>query len=73
MAIAPELSAHAITPSAAAREAFFSAAAAPFLRNRLRAASASPFDSVSARLQSIMPAPVDSRRALTWAAVIAIR
>jgi hypothetical protein len=32
----------------------------------------SPADSVSAALQSIMPAPVDSRRSFTIAAVIVV-
>src|SRR5262249_15918078 len=42
----------------------------PFLRSQSCAACMSPSVSVSAALQSIMPAPVDSRRSLTIAAVI---
>mmetsp|Transcript_17845 Transcript_17845/g.41161 ORF Transcript_17845/g.41161 Transcript_17845/m.41161 type:complete len:396 (-) Transcript_17845:7-1194(-) len=58
----PELT--AILPSAATRVAFLSACASPFLRRNSAAASWSPPDSVRAFLQSIMPAPVRSRRAL---------
>src|SRR5271154_6217104 len=60
----------AIRPSAATRPAFFAAFDKPFLRNQSWAACMSPPLSVSAALQSIMPAPVDSRRSLTIAAVI---
>src|SRR5438067_2647054 len=56
-------------PSAATRPAFFAAAARPFLRSQSTAASRSPPLSPSARLQSIIPAPVLSRNSLTSAAV----
>src|SRR5689334_13117000 len=59
-----------ISPSAATRPAFFAAFDRPFLRSQSCAAVMSPPVSVSAVLQSIMPAPVDSRRSLTIAAVI---
>ena len=59
-----------INPSAAPRPARFAAAAKPFLRSQSTAASTSPLLSVSAFLQSIMPAPVLSRRSFTSAAVI---
>src|SRR5436190_2406377 len=52
-------------PSAAIREAFFWAEARPFFRRTTMAASISPFDSVRAFLQSIMPAPVFSRSSFT--------
>ena len=52
--------------------AFLAAFAAPLLRMLSIASSMSPSVSVSAFLQSIMPAPVRSRSSLTWAAVIAI-
>src|SRR4029077_14615659 len=42
----------------------------PFLRSQSWAAVISPSVSVSAALQSIMPAPVDSRSSLTMPAVI---
>ena len=58
------------SPSAATRPDFFAAAAKPFLRSQSTAASMSPSVSVSAFLQSIMPAPVFSRRSFTRAAVI---
>src|ERR1700761_4729610 len=58
------------SPSAATRPDFFAAAESPFLRSQSIAASRSPAVSFSARLQSIMPAPVFSRRSLTRAAVI---
>ncbi len=45
-------------------------AARPFLRNQSTAASTSPPVSVSAFLQSIMPAPVFPRSSLTNAAVM---
>src|SRR4029077_12872849 len=57
-------------PSAATRPAFLAAFDRPFLRSQSCAACMSPPLSVSAALQSIMPAPVDSRRSLTIAAVI---
>src|SRR5579884_2047146 len=59
-------------PSAAMRVAFFWALARPFLRSQTMAASMSPWASVRAFLQSIMPAPVFSRSSLTWFALIAI-
>ena len=59
-----------IRPSAATRPAFLAALERPFLRSQSWAACMSPAVSVSAALQSIMPAPVDSRRSLTIAAVI---
>src|SRR6266481_3602626 len=59
-----------IRPSAATRPAFFAAFDSPFLRSQSCAACMSPALSVRAALQSIMPAPVDSRRSLTIAAVI---
>ena len=57
-------------PSAATRPDFFAAAARPLVRSQSTAASMSPPASVSARLQSIMPAPVLSRSSFTRAAVI---
>src|SRR5829696_7175878 len=59
----------AISPSAAMRPAFFAALARPFLRSQSTAASRSPLVSLRAFLQSIMPAPVFSRRSFTIAAV----
>ena len=59
-------------PSAAIRPAFLSALAAPFLRSNSTALSMSPPVSVSALLQSIIPAPVHSRNSFTSDAVIAI-
>ncbi len=56
-------------PSAAVRLDFFSAAARPLVRSQSSAASMSPAVSLSAFLQSIMPAPLFSRRSLTIAAV----
>ena len=58
------------SPSAATRPDFFAAAARPFLRSQSIACSTSPPVSPSAFLQSIMPAPVFSRRSFTRAAVI---
>src|SRR3984957_20694190 len=55
-------------PSLAARAAFFIATDTPFLRNTMIACSRSPLASVRAALQSIMGAPVFSRRSLTCAA-----
>src|SRR5215468_4570212 len=60
----------AIRPSAATRPAFFAAFDSPFFRSQSWAACMSPAVSVRAALQSIIPAPVDSRRSLTIAAVI---
>src|SRR5205823_10695292 len=48
----------------------FCACAMPFSRSSVTAASMSPFVSWSARLQSIIPAPVRSRSSLTSAAEI---
>ena len=59
-------------PSAAMRDAFFSAFACPFFLKYSTAASISPFVSPNAFLQSIMPAPVISRSSFTIPAVIAI-
>ena len=59
-----------IRPSAATRPAFLAAFDRPFLRSQSTAACMSPLVSVSAALQSIMPAPVVSRRSFTIAAVI---
>ncbi len=59
-----------ISPSAATRPDFLAAAERPFLRNQSMAASTSPLFSLRAFLQSIMPAPVFSRRSRTIAAVI---
>merc|ERR1719313_2497330 len=52
-------------PSLAARLAFFSADARPFFRRNSVAASMSPPFSTRAFLQSIIPAPVASRRLFT--------
>ena len=60
----------ATRPSAATRPAFLAALARPFLRSQSTAASTSPSVSLSAALQSIMPAPVFSRSSFTIAAVI---
>src|SRR6201987_511319 len=59
-----------IKPSAATRPDFLAAFDRPFLRNQSCAACMSPAVSVRPALQSIMPAPVDSRRSFTIAAVI---
>ena len=59
-----------ITPSLASRSALAAALAIPFSRRYFTAASMSPLHSLRAFLQSIMPASVLSRRALTRAAVI---
>ena len=67
--LAPDVTAP-IRPSAATRPAFLAAFDRPFLRSQSCAAVMSPLVSVSAALQSIMPAPVDSRSSLTIAAVI---
>jgi hypothetical protein len=58
------------SPSAATRPAFFAALDRPFLRNQSTAASTSPLVSVSADLQSIIPAPVLSRSSFTRLAEI---
>ena len=52
-------------PSAAMRPALLAAFEMPFLRSQSTALSMSPFTSVSAVLQSIMPAPVLSRSSFT--------
>ncbi len=58
----------ATVPSAAMRVAFLAAEAIPFLRRYSIAFSMSAVHSVSAFLQSAMPAPVRSRRSLIiWA------
>src|SRR5215212_11483059 len=67
--LAPEVTAP-IRPSAATRPAFLAAFDRPFLRSQSCAAGMSPAVSVRAALQSIMPAPVDSRSSLTIAAEI---
>src|SRR3954447_1216670 len=59
----------AIRPSAATRPACLAALARPFLRSQSIAASMSPPLSLSALLQSIMPAPDFSRSSFTIAAV----
>src|SRR5215472_1700936 len=56
-------------PSAATRPALLAAAAKPFFLSQSTADSISPPVSPSARLQSIIPAPVFSRSSLTSAAV----
>ncbi|CAH1673175.1 hypothetical protein CHELA41_23784 [Hyphomicrobiales bacterium] len=63
-------SATATRPSAATRPDFFAAFDRPFLRSQSTAASTSPPVSVSAVLQSIMPAPVLSRSSFTIAALM---
>src|SRR5690606_33660640 len=63
-------SAIAIVPSAVARPSRLAALARPRSRSRVAAFSMSPPASVSAFLQSIMPAPVRSRRSFTAAAEI---
>ena len=62
-----------IRPSAATRPAFLAALARPLVRSQSTAASMSPLVSVSAALQSIMPAPVLSRSSFTIPAVIGHR
>ncbi len=57
-------------PSVVSRPARLPACAIPRSRRRIRAASRSPSVSCSARLQSIIPAPVSSRSSLTRAAEI---
>src|SRR4029077_12123320 len=67
--LAPDVTAP-IRPSAATRPAFFAAFDRPFLRSQSCASCMLPAVSVRAALQSIMPAPVDSRSSLTIAAEI---
>ena len=62
----------AMRPSAATRPAFLAALARPLVRSQSTAASMSPLVSVSAALQSIMPAPVLSRSSFTIPAVMFI-
>src|SRR5947199_886176 len=59
-------------PSLAVLPAFLAAAASPFLRSASRAFSRSPPHSVSAALQSMIPAPVSSRSLRTISAEISI-
>ena len=59
-------------PSAAILPAFFSAFACPFFLKYSTASSMLPSVSPNAFLQSIIPAPVNSRSSFTIAAVIAI-
>ena len=59
-------------PLLVARPARLAAEARPFFRRISMAFSMSPPASVSAALQSIMPAPVLSRSCFTISAVIAI-
>src|SRR6266705_1846367 len=61
-----------MTPSLAVRPARLVIPALPASRRICLALSKSPSASCSALLESIMPAPVASRRALTWADVISI-
>src|SRR5262249_29847060 len=61
-----------MSPSAATRPALFAAFDKPFLRSQSTALSMSPLTSVSASLQSIMPAPVLSRSSFTRLAVIVV-
>src|SRR5271155_2469939 len=60
------------SPSAATRPAFFAAFDRPFLRSQSTAASRLPALSLSAALQSIMPAPVCSRSSFTMDALIVV-
>src|SRR5918999_2793155 len=59
-------------PSEATRPVRLAASARPFSRRRRLAASRSPPASVSACLQSIIPAPVSSRSAFTSRALISV-
>src|SRR5438105_15389031 len=59
-------------PSAAMRVAFFWAEARPFFLRMVIASSISPFASTRAFLQSIIPAPVFSRRSFTFDALISM-
>src|SRR5438477_4955893 len=61
----PVLTATPTRPSAATRPAFFAALDSPFLRSQSTAASRLPPVSLSAALQSIIPAPVWSRSSFT--------
>src|SRR5215813_2631485 len=72
MAPALSLAATPMSPSAATRPALFAAFDKPFLRSQSMALSMSPLTSVSAILQSIMPAPVLSRSSFTRLAVIVV-
>src|SRR3989338_4568547 len=56
----------ATRPSLVARVDFLAASASPFLRRAVRASSNTPLDSVKAFLQSMIPAPVFSRRSLIY-------
>ena len=69
--IAPTLPSRwsATTPCVASRSSRLALAARPFSRSQVLAASMSPSFSWSAFLQSIMPAPDESRSALTSCAV----
>src|SRR3954451_2187146 len=60
-------------PSLVDRPAFLVADASPRLRRIVVASSMLPFDSVSAALHSIIPAPVASRSFFTMSAVIAMQ
>ena len=72
--IAPDLAFEVtpIRPSAAMRPALLAAFDRPFLRSQSTACSISPWFSVSAVLQSIMPAPVLSRSSFTRLADILV-
>src|SRR5262245_20497872 len=59
-----------MSPSAVMLPALLAAFARPFLRSQSTAGSILPLVSVSAALQSIMPAPVRSRSSLTICAVM---
>src|SRR2546425_12376070 len=59
-------------PSRAVRAALAPALAMPFWRSQSLAFSRSPFVASRARLESIIPAPVASRSALTWSAEMAM-
>src|SRR3984885_6889961 len=61
-----------ISPSARARPAFFAALDRPFLGGQSTAASRLPPLSLSAALQSIMPAPVWSRSSFTMDALTVV-
>ena len=62
----------ATLPSVVSRPLRFAACAIPFSRRSVTASSTSPFVSSSARLQSIIPAPVFSRSSLTRSAEIIV-
>jgi len=68
----PGAAAMPTSPSLATRPAFFAAAARPFFRSQSMAGSISPPVSIRAFLQSIIPAPVFSRRSLTSEALICV-